>query len=219
MAKRAPHARQDEPADRPGHRSAAAHPWLLYAVVFVCGAVLMALEIVGSRMLAPYFGNSIFVWGSLISVVLAALSLGYWLGGIAADRWPRLSVLATLIAVPGRHHRAPAVRLSRTESRHRGRQHGRAARAAGLQPHPVPGPQRVPGHGLALRRAAAGAGGGLGGFDGGRPVRGVHGGKHRGDADHGILSHRGPRGGEHRPRSGPDSCSWWRRGSCWAAGA
>jgi spermidine synthase len=61
----------------------------------------MALEIVGSRMLAPYFGNSIFVWGSLISVVLAALSLGYWLGGVVADRWPRFSVLAVLIAIPG----------------------------------------------------------------------------------------------------------------------
>jgi spermidine synthase len=41
------------------------------------------------------------VWGSLISVVLAALSLGYWLGGIVADRWPRLSVLGVLIAIPG----------------------------------------------------------------------------------------------------------------------
>src|SRR5512134_3708363 len=101
MSKRAPRPRQDEHPDRPGHRQAAPYPWLLYAVVFVCGAVLMALEIVGSRMLAPYFGNSIFVWGSLISVVLAALSLGYWLGGIVADRWPRFSVLAMLIAVPG----------------------------------------------------------------------------------------------------------------------
>jgi spermidine synthase len=101
MPKRVPHARSDEHADRSAHRHAPTHPWLLYAVVFVCGAVLMALEIVGSRMLAPYFGNSIFVWGSLISVVLAALSLGYWLGGIIADRWPRFSVLAMLIAVPG----------------------------------------------------------------------------------------------------------------------
>ncbi len=101
MSKRTPRPRQDEHPDRPKHRPAAPYPWLLYAVVFVCGAVLMALEIVGSRMLAPYFGNSIFVWGSLISVVLAALSLGYWMGGIAADRWPRFSVLALLIAIPG----------------------------------------------------------------------------------------------------------------------
>src|SRR5512146_2676940 len=101
MPKRAPHSRHDEHAERSAHRHAPAHPWLLYAVVFMCGAILMALEIVGSRMLAPYFGNSIFVWGSLISVVLAALSLGYWLGGIVADRWPRFPVLAVLIAITG----------------------------------------------------------------------------------------------------------------------
>ena len=100
MAKRSSH--HPEPhTDKPTALARAKHPWLLHAVVFVCGAVLMGLEIVGSRILAPFFGNSIFVWGSLISVVLAALSLGYWLGGIMADRWPRLSVLGALIAIPG----------------------------------------------------------------------------------------------------------------------
>ena len=99
MPKRSMHLVAAEHASAPhGSRAPA---WLLHAVVFVCGAVLMGLEIVGSRILAPYFGNSIFVWGSLISVVLAALSLGYWLGGMVADRWPRLSVLGVLIAVPG----------------------------------------------------------------------------------------------------------------------
>ncbi len=101
MPKRSAHHPSQESFDKPGKRASRAHPWLLHSVVFVCGAVLMGLEIVGSRILAPYFGNSIFVWGSLISVVLAALSLGYWLGGIMADRWPRLTVLGVLIAVPG----------------------------------------------------------------------------------------------------------------------
>jgi spermidine synthase len=72
--------------------------WLVRLVVFVCGAVLMALEIVGSRVLAPSFGNSIFVWGSLIGVFLAALSAGYWAGGLLADRMPRVQVLGGLIA-------------------------------------------------------------------------------------------------------------------------
>ncbi len=54
---------------------------LVSTAVFICGAVLMGLEIVGSRVLAPHFGNSIYVWGSLISVFLAALSLGYYAGG------------------------------------------------------------------------------------------------------------------------------------------
>ena len=39
-------------------------------------------------MLAPYFGNSLYVWGALIGVVLAGLSTGYWLGGVIADRYP-----------------------------------------------------------------------------------------------------------------------------------
>ncbi len=86
---------------RAGHGEAAATPWLLYVVVFVCGAVLMGLEMIGSRILAPNFGNSIFVWGSLISIFLAALTLGYYLGGVVADRWPHLRVMAALVAAPG----------------------------------------------------------------------------------------------------------------------
>ena len=74
---------------------------LLNIVVFISGAVLMALEIVGSRVLAPYFGNSIFVWGSLISVVLAALSLGYYWGGWLSERSPSFARLLVLLLIPG----------------------------------------------------------------------------------------------------------------------
>lgn len=101
MPKQSSRRQEQAHADKSASRKPLAHPWLLHTVVFVCGAVLMGLEIVGSRILAPNFGNSIFVWGSLISVVLAALSLGYWLGGMLADRRPHLSVLGVLIAIPG----------------------------------------------------------------------------------------------------------------------
>ena len=74
---------------------------VLRVVVFGAGAVLMALEIVGSRVLAPYFGSSVYVWGSLISIFLAALSLGYYLGGRAADRWPRAGALALALSTAG----------------------------------------------------------------------------------------------------------------------
>jgi spermidine synthase len=70
-------------------------------VVFVSGAVLMALEIAGSRVLAPHFGSSIFVWGSLISVVMAALSLGYYWGGWLSAREPSYGKLMLLLLVPG----------------------------------------------------------------------------------------------------------------------
>ena len=74
---------------------------LLNVIVFISGAVLMALEIVGSRVLAPYFGNSIFVWGSLISVVLAALSVGYFWGGWLSERSPSFARLLLFLLVPG----------------------------------------------------------------------------------------------------------------------
>ena len=73
----------------------------LLLVAFLSGGVLMALEIVGSRVLAPSFGGSLFVWGSLIGVFLAALSLGYYLGGRAADRAPQAWVLSLCLALAG----------------------------------------------------------------------------------------------------------------------
>lgn len=62
----------------------------------------MALEIAGSRLLAPHFGNSVFVWGSLISVFLIALSAGYLVGGRLVDRAPsfaRLNAVCLVAAV------------------------------------------------------------------------------------------------------------------------
>lgn len=74
---------------------------ILEITVFVCGAVVMTYEIIGSRVLSPFIGASTYVWTSLIGVILGSLSLGYWLGGRLADRKPHLSVLASVIFVAG----------------------------------------------------------------------------------------------------------------------
>lgn len=68
-----------------------------FAVVVLPAAVLMALEIVSSRLLAPAFGNSVYVWGSIIGVFLAAMSVGYVVGGAYADRRPELAGLGRLL--------------------------------------------------------------------------------------------------------------------------
>lgn len=68
--------------------------FLLETVVFGSGALVMIYEIVGSRILAPYIGTSTYVWTSLIGVILASLSLGYWAGGKMADRRPELKYLS-----------------------------------------------------------------------------------------------------------------------------
>ena len=56
---------------------------LVYGLAFAGGFVIMSLELLGGRVLAPYFGGSIHVWGSIITVFMASLALGYLLGG----RW------------------------------------------------------------------------------------------------------------------------------------
>ncbi len=66
-------------------------------IVFVCGAVVMILELVGSRVLAPYVGTSIVVWTSLIGIILGSLSIGYWQGGKISDRGPSFRVLSFII--------------------------------------------------------------------------------------------------------------------------
>src|SRR5438094_9136864 len=71
------------------------------AAVFACGAVLLGVEIAASRLLAPYFGNSLFVWGALIGVVLTGLSVGYWLGGALADRSPRPALVVVVLLLGG----------------------------------------------------------------------------------------------------------------------
>jgi spermidine synthase len=71
----------------------------LKAVVAISGAVLMSLEILGSRVLAPSYGSSVYVWGSIITTFLIALALGYSLGGRIADRRPSLSLLSAILAL------------------------------------------------------------------------------------------------------------------------
>lgn len=71
--------------------------YFLEIVVFLCGAVVMIYELAGSRVLGPYLGTSIFIWTSLIGIILGSLSLGYWLGGRLADQRPTYSALAWII--------------------------------------------------------------------------------------------------------------------------
>ncbi len=70
---------------------------VLPVVVFISGAVVMVLELAASRIIAPYLGTSVIVWTSLIGVILAALSIGNWIGGRIADRYPAPQTLAAML--------------------------------------------------------------------------------------------------------------------------
>ena len=75
-------------------------------LAFTSGFIIMSIELLGGRILAPYFGSSIYVWGSIITVFMVALSIGYLIGGQLSLHGPSLSrygiffVTAAATAVP-----------------------------------------------------------------------------------------------------------------------
>ena len=73
----------------------------LFITVFITGASVMVIELLGTRMIAPFYGASLYVWSSLISVTMIALAVGYYAGGRWADRVKRtgLSVIIALAAL------------------------------------------------------------------------------------------------------------------------
>ena len=70
-------------------------------IVFISGAVVMGVEIMASRLLAPYYGDTVYVWGSLIAVIMIALAIGYRRGGKKADRYASIIGLSNIILVAG----------------------------------------------------------------------------------------------------------------------
>lgn len=71
--------------------------WKLDFLAFSAGAVIMALELVSSRILTPVFGSSTYTWGSLIGVILTGLSVGYFLGGKISDKNPSIEKIASIV--------------------------------------------------------------------------------------------------------------------------
>lgn len=75
--------------------------YFLLATVFITGASVLIIEIVALRILSPFYGNTIFTVSSVITVILAALSLGYYVGGKLADRHPSTRVFFGIILISG----------------------------------------------------------------------------------------------------------------------
>jgi spermidine synthase len=69
----------------------------IYVLAFFSGMCIMAVELCASRLMAPFFGTSTFVWTNIIGIIMIALSIGYFIGGKLADRKPRLPILLKLL--------------------------------------------------------------------------------------------------------------------------
>lgn len=77
------------------------HNRILLAMSFLEGGSLMATELLSARMMAPYFGSSIFVWASVLGVTLGALALGYYQGGALSQHEKRDKILLSVLIVCG----------------------------------------------------------------------------------------------------------------------
>lgn len=77
------------------------YQYCLLATVTLTGMAVLIIEITATRMLTPYFGNSIFTFSSVISTILAALALGYYFGGRIADRKPSDDLFYAVILASG----------------------------------------------------------------------------------------------------------------------
>ena len=69
----------------------------LEIIVFLSGAIGMGLELIAARVLSPYVGSSNVVWTSIIGIILASMSLGYWIGGKKADKNANIDILSKII--------------------------------------------------------------------------------------------------------------------------
>ena len=72
---------------------------VVYSAVAINGAAVMALELLGTRIVGGFYGTSLFVWGALISVTLVAMAVGYVIGGALAKRLalPIASAVASVL--------------------------------------------------------------------------------------------------------------------------
>ncbi len=69
----------------------------VYLAAAWSGFYVMGIELLGGRLLAPFFGSSVFVWGAIITVFMACLSLGYLMGGQLSLSKPALAILCGLL--------------------------------------------------------------------------------------------------------------------------
>ncbi|MCP5358453.1 MAG: fused MFS/spermidine synthase [Pseudomonadales bacterium] len=66
---------------------------------FLNGFVIMTIELLGGRVLSPYFGTSVYVWGSIITIFMLSLSLGYLWGGRLSSRNPNHATFASFFGL------------------------------------------------------------------------------------------------------------------------
>ena len=74
---------------------------LLLVISFLEGAAVMGVELIGAKMIAPYFGTSIYVWSTVLGITLIGLTSGYFLGGLLSYKKPSKNTFFILLGIAG----------------------------------------------------------------------------------------------------------------------
>jgi predicted membrane-bound spermidine synthase len=81
--------------------TATIHPYRLLTVAFTEGAVVMAAELLGAKMLAPFFGTTIYAWAAVLAVTLTGLATGYYSGGYFTRKHQAARILRIVLVAAG----------------------------------------------------------------------------------------------------------------------
>ena len=73
--------------------------WYLFPVLLVEGGSLMAVELLGAKLVAPFYGNSLYVWTAVLGITVLGLTAGYYFGGIISEKYPSNNALFFIVAL------------------------------------------------------------------------------------------------------------------------
>jgi predicted membrane-bound spermidine synthase len=73
--------------------------WYLFPVLLVEGGSVIAVELLGAKLVAPFYGNSLYVWTAVLGITVLGLTAGYYLGGIISEKYPSNNALFFIVAL------------------------------------------------------------------------------------------------------------------------
>ena len=72
---------------------------IVYLISFVEGGALMAVELIGAKIIAPYYGNSLYVWTAVLATTLGGLAIGYFTGGFISEKWHKMKTVYFILFI------------------------------------------------------------------------------------------------------------------------
>ena len=73
--------------------------YFLFLILLVEGASLMAVELMGAKLLAPFYGSSLYVWTAILCITVLGLSLGYYIGGRLSEKYASEKLLIFIVSI------------------------------------------------------------------------------------------------------------------------